>query len=103
VCIRRVSRQLRLGDQRKDGSYEFRPAIVNVFIQSRPNEHADGPESQSFIIESATGVLLGTFPDLRQAVHWAGDNGHAPLVVCTEGQADKSQRDQWRSAYGLAL
>ncbi len=76
---------------------------MNVFIQSRPPERADEAEAQTFVIEDATGATLGTFPELRQAVHWARDNGHAPLVVCTEGQADKSQRYQWRSAYGLVL
>lgn len=77
--------------------------MSNVYIEARPRAPIESAGIEHFVVEGQRGDLLQTFSTLRQAVHWARDNGHAPLVPYDEERNDKAQREQWRSAYGIVL
>ena len=77
--------------------------MANVYIEARPQGETDGGAIEDFMMEDQEGSFVQTFLTLRQAVHLARANGHAPFVPCIRDLNDKARREHWRSAYGIVF
>ena len=77
--------------------------MSNVYIEARPQGPVESSDAECFVVQDQHGNVVRTFPTLREAIHWARKNGHAPLVPCNGDLNDKADRAHWRSAYGIVL
>jgi hypothetical protein len=72
--------------------------MANVYIEARPKGRADGSPVEDYVVEDHTGHALQTTPTQREAVFWARQHGHTPLVARVRHLNNKRVPDHWRSA-----
>jgi hypothetical protein len=72
--------------------------MPNVFIEPRPKGRPEGSPIEDYVVESDQDHVLGTFPTQGEAIEWAKQNGHHPLVARVRTLNDKKRPDHWRSA-----
>jgi hypothetical protein len=50
------------------------------------------------VVEDHADHVLATFKTQHEAIEWAKDNGHNPLVARVRNLNDKKKADHWRTA-----
>ena len=70
--------------------------MANVFIEARPKGR-EGP-IEDFVVEDRADGVIATFKTQHEAIEWAKDQGHHPLVARVRTLNDKKKPDHWRSA-----
>ena len=70
--------------------------MPNVYIEARPKGQQEGGSFDDFVVEDQADQVLHTAPTQIEAILWAKDNGHSPLVVRDRQLSDKKQPDHWR-------
>ena len=71
--------------------------MADVFIEARPKGHPEGSRIDDYVVEDRTQVLA-VFNTQQEAIDWAKNNGHAPLVARTRHFNDRKRPDHWRAA-----
>jgi hypothetical protein len=71
--------------------------MANVYIEARPKGRVEGSAIEDFVVEDHADHALGTFRTQLEAIDWAKEQGHAPLVARVRDLNDKKKPDQWRA------
>ncbi len=72
--------------------------MPNVFVEARPKGRSEGSHIEDFVVEDHADHVLATFKTQWEAIDWAKNNGHAPLVARVRHLNDKKKPDLWRAA-----
>ncbi len=72
--------------------------MANVYVEARPKGRPEGSPITDYVVEDQSDHVLGTFKTQHEAVTWAKQQGHAPLVARVRYLNDKKKPDHWRSA-----
>lgn len=72
--------------------------MANVFVEARPKGRAEGAPIEDYVVEDKEDLVLGTFKTQKEAIDWAKNQGHHPLVARVRHLADKNKPDLWRAA-----
>jgi hypothetical protein len=72
--------------------------MANVYVEARPKGRPEGSPITDYVVEDHTDHVLSTFPTQHQAINWARQQGHAPLVARVRHLNDKKKPDHWRAA-----
>lgn len=72
--------------------------MANVYVEARPKGRPDGSPISDYAVEDHSEHTLATFQTQHEAIAWAKQNGHAPLVARVRHLNDKKKPDQWRAA-----
>jgi len=72
--------------------------MPSVYIEPRPKGRPEGSHIDDYVVEDHADHVLATFKTQHEAVKWAKDNGHHPLVARVRNLNDKKRPDHWRSA-----
>jgi hypothetical protein len=72
--------------------------MANVFIEARPKGRPEGSAITDYVVEDHADHELRTFGTQRDAIVWAKEKGHSPLVARVRHLNDKKRPDYWRSA-----
>jgi len=71
--------------------------VTNVYIEPRPKGRPEGDPVSDYLVEDHADDVLGTFKTQHEAVAWAHQNGHQPLIARVRHLNDKKKPDHWRS------
>ena len=71
--------------------------MPNVFIEARPKGRPEGSAIEDYVVEDHANRELAAFRTQHEAIGWAKENGHAPLVARVRHLNDKAKPDHWRS------
>lgn len=72
--------------------------MANVYVEPRPKGRPEGNPIQDFVVEDHADHVLGTFKTQHEAITWARNQRHHPLVARVRHLNDKKIPDHWRSA-----
>ena len=72
--------------------------MANVFVEPRPKGRPEGSPITDFVVEDHADGELAKFGTQHEAIAWAKQNGHNPLVARVRHLNDKKKPDHWRSA-----
>jgi len=72
--------------------------MANVYVEPRHKGRVEGSRIDDYVVEDHADHALGTFKTQREAIEWARQQGHHPLVARVRHLNDKKNPDQWRSA-----
>ncbi len=72
--------------------------MANVYVEARPKGLRDGEPIDDYVVEEHADQALATFSTQAEAIKWAKDNGHRPLVAFVRRLNDRKIPDQWRAA-----
>lgn len=72
--------------------------MANVYIEARPKGRAQGSPIDDYIVEDGADRVLKTFNTQKEAIDWAKQQGHHPLVARVRHLNNKKMPDQWRAA-----
>jgi hypothetical protein len=72
--------------------------VANVYIEARPKGRAQGSPIDDYIVEDGADRVLKTFNTQKEAIDWAKQQGHHPLVARVRHLNNKKMPDQWRAA-----
>jgi hypothetical protein len=72
--------------------------MANVYVEARPKGRTDGDHIDDYVVEDHADHVLATFKTQHEAIEWARNNGHAPLVARVRHLANKKQPGHWRAA-----
>ena len=72
--------------------------MANVYIEARPKGRPEGYAIDDYVVEDRADHPLGTFKKQEEAIKWAKEHGHSPLVARVRHLNDKAKPDHWRSA-----
>jgi hypothetical protein len=72
--------------------------MANVYVEARPKGRPEGNPITDYVVEDHSDHALGTFKTQHEAIAWAKQKGHAPLVARVRHLNDKKRPDHWRSA-----
>jgi hypothetical protein len=72
--------------------------MPNVFVEARPKGRPEGSAIEDYVVEDHADHDLGAFKTQHQAIEWAKQNGHKPLVARVRHLNDKKKPDHWREA-----
>ena len=70
--------------------------MPNVYIEARPKGQQEGSPTDDYVVEDHSDHVLHTAPTQMEAILWAKDNGHLPLVARVRHLSDKKQPLLWR-------
>ena len=71
--------------------------MANVYVEPRPKGR-DGDRIEDYAVEDHADHVLASFKTQREAIAWAQQQGHHPLVARVRHLNDKKKPDHWRSA-----
>jgi hypothetical protein len=71
--------------------------MPNVFIEPRPKGRPEGTPIEDYAVEDRADSVLHTAKTQEQAIQWARQQGHNPIVARVR-TTDKGNSDHWRSA-----
>ena len=71
--------------------------MANVYIEPRPKGRADGSPIDDFVVEDGADQVLKIFSTQKEAIDWAKQQGHHPLVARVRHLNNKKMPDQWRA------
>lgn len=71
--------------------------MADVFIEARPKGRPEGSRIEDYVVEHH-GQVLAVFNTQQEAIDWAKNNGHAPLVPRIRHFNDRKRPDHWRTA-----
>jgi hypothetical protein len=63
--------------------------MPNVYVEARPKGRPEGSFIEDFVVEGHADHVLGTFKTQKEAIDWARQNGHSPLVARVRHLNDK--------------
>jgi hypothetical protein len=72
--------------------------MPNVYIEARPKGRPEGSAVEGYAVEDQADHALVMFKTQREAIDWARENGHQPLVARIRHRNDKKNPDHWRKA-----
>jgi len=72
--------------------------MMNVFIEARPKARPEGAPIESYVVEDHADHALHTSKTQQEAIDWARNKGHEPLVARVRDLNDKKKPDHWRPA-----
>lgn len=72
--------------------------MANVYVEARPKGRPEGSPIVDYVVEDHADNVLATFYTQYEAIHWAKQAGHSPLVARVRHLNDKKKPDHWRSA-----
>jgi hypothetical protein len=72
--------------------------MPNVFIEARPKGRPEGTAIEDYVVEDHADHVLHTARTQREAIGWARQNNHRPLVARVRHLNDKKIPDHWREA-----
>ena len=72
--------------------------MPNVYIEARPKGVPHGSHIEDYVVEDHADHVLATFKTQHEAIKWAKDNSHHPLVARVRNLNDKKKADHWRAA-----
>jgi hypothetical protein len=55
--------------------------MPNVYVEARPKGRQEGAPIEDYVVEDHADHALGTFKTQGEAITWARDQGHSPLVA----------------------
>ncbi len=84
--------------QQKTTQGEKKTMGANVYVEARPKGRPEGNRIDDYVVEDHADHVLGTFRTQREAIDWAKNQGHAPLVARVRHLNDKKRPDHWRAA-----
>jgi hypothetical protein len=71
--------------------------IADVFIEARPKSRPEGSSVDDYVVEDHA-QMLAFFKTQQEAIDWAKNNGHTPLVARIRHFNDRERPDHWRAA-----
>ena len=71
--------------------------MANVYVEARPKGRPEGSAIDDYVVEDHTDHVLGTFATQKQAIDWAKESGHSPLVARVRHLNNKRIPDHWRA------
>jgi hypothetical protein len=71
--------------------------MANVYVEARPKGLRDGEPIDDYVVEEHADQALATFRTQAEAIKWAKDNGHRPLVAFVRRLNNRNIPDQWRA------
>lgn len=72
--------------------------MANVYIEARPKGRQEGSPIDDYVVEDHADNVLATFRTQHEAIIWAKQKGHHPLVARVRHLNNKRIPDHWRSA-----
>jgi hypothetical protein len=72
--------------------------MPNVYIDARPKGRTEGNPIEVYVVEDHADHVLSTHKTQQEAIDWAKQQGHSPLVARVRHLNDKNKPDQWRAA-----
>jgi hypothetical protein len=72
--------------------------MANVYAEARPKGRPEGSPIEAYVVEDHADHVLGEFSTQSQAILWAKNQGHHPLVARVRNLNDKKIPDHWRAA-----
>lgn len=72
--------------------------MANVYVEARPKERPEGTAIEDYVVENHADHVLATRETQREAIDWARNDGHQPLVARVRHLNDKKKPDHWRAA-----
>jgi hypothetical protein len=72
--------------------------MANVYIEARPKGRPEGHPIDGYVVEDHADHELATFRTQTEAIQWARQQGHHPLVARVRHLNDKKIPDHWRAA-----
>ena len=72
--------------------------MANVYIEPRPKGRPEGSAIDDYVVEDHADHVLHTSKTQAEAIRWAKEQGHHPLVARVRHLNDKKMPDHWRSA-----
>ena len=70
--------------------------MPNVYIEPRPKGQPEGSPTDDYVVEDHADHLLYTSTTQSEAIIWAKEQGHQPLVARVRHLSDKKNPDHWR-------
>jgi hypothetical protein len=80
------------------GGANGREGMNNVYIEARPKGRPPGSHIDDYVVEDHADHVLATFKTQGEAVEWAHEHEHSPLVARVRHLNDKNKPGHWRSA-----
>jgi hypothetical protein len=71
--------------------------MANVYIEPRPKGRQEGSPIDDYVVEDGADQVLKTFSTQKDAIAWAKQQGHHPLVARVRHLNNKKMPDQWRA------
>jgi hypothetical protein len=72
--------------------------MPSVFVEARPKGRPYGAPIDDYVVEDHADHALATFKTQGEAIKWARDQGHSPLVARVRHFNNKRVPDHWRGA-----
>lgn len=72
--------------------------MANVYVEPRPKGRPEGAPILDYVVEDHADHVLATFGTQHEAIQWARNQGHHPLVARVRHLNDKKIPDHWRTA-----
>lgn len=72
--------------------------MANVYVEARPKGRPEGSPIVGYVVEDYADSVLHSFKTQADAIEWAQDQGHHPLVARMRHLNDKKNPDHWRAA-----
>ena len=72
--------------------------MANVYVEARPKGRPEGDRIDDYVVEDHADHVLGTFKTQHEAIAWAKNQGHHPLVARVRHLNNKKIADHWRAA-----
>ena len=72
--------------------------MANVYIEARPKGRPEGHRIDDYVVEDHADHELAKFRTQAEAIQWAQQSGHRPLVARVRHLNDKQIPDHWRAA-----
>ncbi|EFG79761.1 hypothetical protein HMPREF0591_0343 [Mycobacterium parascrofulaceum ATCC BAA-614] len=70
--------------------------MANVYVEPRPKGR-EGDAISHFVVEDHADSELHQASTQQEAIAWAKQHGHSPLVARVRHLSDKKKPDQWRA------
>jgi hypothetical protein len=72
--------------------------MPNVYVEARPKGRIDSARIDDYVVEDHADHVLGEFKTQEEAIGWAKQQGHHPLVARVRHLNNKKVPDHWREA-----
>jgi hypothetical protein len=72
--------------------------MANVYVEARPKGRPEGSPIDDYVVEDHADNVLHTSRTQHEAIKWAKDQRHHPLVARVRHLNNKKIPDHWRAA-----
>jgi hypothetical protein len=77
--------------------------MPNVYVEARPKGRPENSPIEDYVVEDHADHVLPTFKDQSDAIAWARQEGHKPLVARVRHLSDKKNPDHCEPPSGRAI